>query len=215
MSHPFIPAPNTALIEMVYTFGGEIIENTFHVQKGSPFTLAELQALVTVFDNWDSTGATKFQGQRPIGCTLIQIKSKGLDSQSAPVWIYTLPIARNGSVNQLPMPGNVTFCITLQTGHAGRSQRGRIFMPGLWVNIVGNTPNNNVIAASTANGFVASLNSLITQVAAIGTGYALVVTSYYNNGAWRTTASNTVITNAAYADLKIDNQRRRTRTGGK
>lgn len=215
MAHPFIPAPNTALVELVYTFGGEIIENTFHVQKGSPFTLAQLQALATAFDTWDSTGANKWQAVRPIGCTLIQVKTKGLDSQAAPVWIYTLPAARNGSLNALPMPGSVTFCITLQTGLAGRSQRGRIFAPGLIVSDVGNTPNNNIISSGRANGYVASINALIAQVAALGAGYALVVTSYYNNGAWRTTASNTPVTNAAYADLKVDNQRRRTRTGGK
>ena len=209
MAHPFIPVANTALVELVYTFGGQIIENTFHVQKGSPFTFVQLQGLATAFDLWDSTGTTRWQTVRPIGCTLIQIKTKALDSAAAPLYWFTLPTPRNGAVNINPMPGNVTFCVTLQTGLAGRSQRGRVFMPGLWTTIVGNTPTNNVISAAQATAFVVSLNALITQIAALGTGYALVVTSYRTGGAWRSAGSNTPITNAAYADLAIDTQRRR------
>lgn len=215
MARPFIPAPNTALVEMVFTFGGQIIENTWHVQKGSPFTLAQLQALANTFDAWDNAAGTGMKNARAIGCTLIQIKTRALDSSSAPVWIYTLPVPRNGLINVNPMPGNVTFCITLQTGFAGRSQRGRIYWPGLWNSVVGNTPSNNVITAATATSFVNIVNALIASIAAIGSGYALVVVSYRTNGAWRITAQNTVITNAAYADLTVDSQRRRIRIGGK
>lgn len=209
MAHPFIPTANTALVEMVYTFGGQIIENTFHVQKGSPFTALQLQGLTTAFDLWDSTGANKFQSSRPIGCTLTQIKTRALDTPASPVFIFTLPGPRNGSINATPMPGNVSFCVTLQTGLAGRSQRGRIYMPGLTTTTVGNTPLNNTVTTAYANGCVASLNALIAQVAALGAGYALVVTSFRSGGAWRANGQNSVILNAAYADLFVDSMRRR------
>lgn len=209
MAHPFIPVANTALVEMVYTFGGQIIENTFHVQKGTPFTALQLQGLTTVFDTWDSTGANAFKGFRPIGCILQAIKTRALDTAASPVYIYTLPLPRAGGQNALPMPGNVSFCVTLQTGLAGRSQRGRFYMPGLVTSTVGNTPLNNTVSTSYANGIVASANSLIAAVAAIGAGYALVVTSYRTGGAWRANGVNSVILNAAYADLFVDSMRRR------
>jgi len=39
--------------------------------------------------------------------------------------------------------------------------------------------------------------------------WQLVVVSYYNSGAWRTTAVATPIINFGFADLAIDSQRRR------
>lgn len=209
MAHPFIPTANTALVEMVYTFGNQIIENTFHVQKTTPFTAAQLQALCTVFDNWDNTGPPSFKGSRPIGCLLTQIKARALDTPASPIFIFTLPAPRAGGINATPMPGNVSFCVTLQTGLAGRSQRGRIYMPGVTTATIGNTPLNNTVGVAYANGCVAALNALIGLVAAIGAGYALVVTSFRSGGAWRANGANSVILNAAYADLFIDSMRRR------
>lgn len=209
MPHPFIPVPNTAYVEMVYTFGGQIVENCFHVQKGTPFTALQLQGLTTAFDAWDNGAVAGWKGCRPIGCTLVQIKTRALDTAASPVYIYTLPAPRNGALNANPMPGNVTFCVTLQTGLAGRSQRGRIYVPGIITTDIGNTPLNNTLNSGRANAYVASINALIAQVAALGAGYALVVTSFRSNNAWRATGQNSVILNAAYADLFIDSMRRR------
>jgi len=209
MAHPFIPAPNTALVEMVYTCAGQIIENTFHVQKSSPFTALELQGLATAFDNWDGVGASRWALLRANNCVLQQIKTKALDTASSPVYIFVLPVARGGAGAGGSLPLNVTFCLTLQTGLAGRSQRGRIYFPGIQSGQVQAAPAQNQIVAATANQMVTDLNNLIAAVAALGAGYKMVVTSYYNNGAWRSVAQNSIITNAAYADLNLDSQRRR------
>lgn len=210
MAHPFIPVPNTALIEMVYTYGTQTIENTFHVQKGSPFTALELQGLTSVFDNWDGVGVGRFQLLRPFSSALQQIKARALDTASSPVWIYVLPVARIGGISGgADLPGNVTFAITWQSGLAGRSQRGRFYMPGINSGKLQSTPNLNDLQAAYANSLVTCANALIAAVAGAGAGYHLVVTSYMSGGVWRSTGVNTVIANAAYADLHIDSQRRR------
>jgi len=212
MSHPFIPAPNTALVEMVYGYEGQIIENTFHVVRNSPFDASALQSLTqNVFDVWDSTGTARFSAQRTADSVLTQVKGRALDTNSSPVYIYTLPgSGRPGVISsQGSLPGNCTFAITLQTGLAGRSYRGRIFIPGLNYAMLQTSGARNLVSAAQANAWIASVNSLIAQIAAIGSGYHLVVTSYYNNHAWRTTAVNSIVLNAAYADLAVDSQRRR------
>jgi hypothetical protein len=209
MAHPFIPAPNTAQVELIYTYQGTTFENTFHVQKGAPFTNAQLVTLNSTFNTWDSVGATAWANYRTDGCFLQQIKSRALDTSSAPVAIYVLPAPRGGgwSGSGQYMPANVAFCLTLQTGLSGRSQRGRIYVGGIRGNMCQAYPNGSDAVVSWANSLVASVNALITQLTAAG--FTLVVTSFYNNGAWRTTASNTPVLNAAYADVHLDSQRRR------
>ena len=211
MSHPFIPAPNTALVELVYTYASQIIENTFHVESNVPFTATTLQSLTqNLFDVWDSTGTFKWCGVRASACSLQQVKGRALDTASSPVYIYTLPTPRIGLQGSgINMPANVTFAVTLQTGVAGRSYRGRIYVPGFVTGNLQANPAQNLVTTAIANAFVASINSLIAQIPAFNANWHLVITSYYNNLAWRTTAVNTRVLNAAYADLAIDSQRRR------
>ena len=210
MPRPFIPAPNTALIEAIYTYGGWVIENTFHVQKATPFTSLDLQGACNAFDAWDSTGTFKWQACRRAENVLTQWKARALDTPSSPVFIFTLPTSRPGSAGSGgAMPGGSTFCITMQTGHAGRSQRGRIYLPGLATFDLQSAPNQNLVTAARANAYVASINSLIAQLAALSPALTLVVVSYMSGGAWRSTAQTTPITNAAYSDLAVDSQRRR------
>jgi hypothetical protein len=209
MAHPFIPAPNTALIEMVYLWQNETIENTFHIQKGSPFSSSDLSSLCNLFDTWDNTGVTPFKNLRDANNTLVQIKARALDTSSAPVFIKTISPPRVGSWSGAGtvLPGNATFCVKLESGLSGRSQRGRIYMPGLRGNMLQGAPNGNQVTTSYANSCVTTLNALITQLAAAS--LTLVVTSFYTAGAWRTTAQNTPIINAAYSDLNSDSQQRR------
>ena len=195
---------------MIYTWSGQIIENTFHVQKSSPFLVADLVVLANAFDLWDSTGATRWQLSRKAECLLTQIKTRALDTSSSPVYIFVLPVSRGGAAGSGgALPGNCTFCLTLQTGLAGRSQRGRIYLPGLSTGDLQAAPNQSLVTAARANIYVASLNALVSQIAALSASHKLVVTSYRTGGAWRSSGVNSLVLNAAYADLAVDSQRRR------
>lgn len=210
MPRPFIPVPNCCLIEMVYLYGNKIIINTFHVRKPTPYTASDLQDMTqNRFDVWDSTGPNKQQFQRAGGCVLQQITGKALDTASSPVWVYTLTTARAGLMGGGNLPNNCTFAITLQSGFAGRSYRGRIYWPGLAFNHIQSGNNASEMQAVNANIMVTSVNTLIAQLAAMTTPNHLCVVSYMNSGVWRTVGVTTDITNAAYADLHLDSQRRR------
>lgn len=209
MAHPFIPVPNTCLIEAFYTWGGQQIENTFHVKKGSPFTALELQALINTFDAWDSTGATRWQLSRKAECILTGWKARALDTAASPIFVYTLPTPRPGAAGSGgALPGNCTFCLQWQTGLAGRSQRGRLYLPGLSTGDLQAAPNQSLVSSGRASVYVASLNALIAAINAL-TGYSLVVVSYRHLNAWRTEGQTSTILNATYADLSVDSQRRR------
>lgn len=206
MPHPFIPAPNCASVELIYTNAGEVNENVFHVRKGSPFSLSDLQTLRGVVNSWDAATAA---GGRASAATLTRIRTKALDTNSSPMEDYYLPTPRAGGIGVASTPLNVAFCCKLATGLAGRSYRGRWYWGNIPASFLADAGN---LAHASAVGLTGFLNTLISNLNSAG--YTMVVVSYYNNGAWRTTAVATPVTNAVAVDESIDSQRRRLRGRG-
>lgn len=202
MTRPFIPAPNCASVELIYLAAGQIIENTFHVKKSTPYSFSDLQAIRTIFNTWDQT---TLSGIRATTTVLTRIRTKSLDTSSSATEDYTLPTPRAGSAGAAALPLNVTFCFRCITGLAGRSYRGRLYHAGIPSNYLGATINE--ISASWANTYVSYLTNLMSTL--LTAGHTMVVVSYRNDKAWRTTAAATPITQWGYADLYLDSQRRR------
>jgi len=203
VTRPFIPAPNCVSIELIYYSFVVVLENVLHVKLAAPATLANLQAIRAIVDNWDSTN---WVNRRPAGVSLARIRTKGLDTNSSPTEDYPLATLRPGSQGNPTFPLNVTFCIKLGTGIIGRSYRGRLYTPGVYAN---NAVNVNTMAAAEAALIVASLGTLKTALAAGTPSSVLSVLSYRHNFAWRTTAVATPVTTISYTDLALDSQRRR------
>lgn len=201
-SRPFIPAPNTASVELIYMNGSLVIENVLHVYKGSPYVLADLTAVRTIFDAWD---LATWKAQRSEGWLLTRIKSKALDTAIAPVEDFPLPAPRIGAQSGQQFPPSATFAVKLSSGLTGRSSRGRLFVPGLTAAM---SPQPcTFLYAANANGIVAALNTLKGNLAA--GGHTLCITSYSHDKAWRATAVNYAVTGISYSDLSVDCQRRR------
>lgn len=201
-SRPFIPAPNCASVELIYSHATEISENVFHVQKGSPYSLSDLQALRATVDAWDN--ATGKQG-RVGAATLNRIRTKALDTNSSPMEDYSLPTPRAGSIGSgVALPLNVAFCCKLATGLAGRSYRGRWY----WGHLSSASMDDvGFMSAASVSAYVGFLTTLISDLA--DDGHTMVVVSYFNNGSWRTTAAATEILSVVAVDRALDSQRRR------
>lgn len=208
MPSPFIPVPNTALIEMVYQYQGIIIENTFHVTGSAPFTALQLSGLCNVFDAWDNA-ITGGKLLRVTQCTLTTIKARALDTASSPVFTFSLPVARAGSGGNSPQPGSVTFAIKLETGLAGRSFRGRTYIVAPPATGLQASPNANLFSTVYAASCVTAINLLISNITAATATNHLSVVSYRTGGAPRVTGVATTIINANFANLRVDTQRRR------
>lgn len=202
MSRPFIPVPNTASVELLYQLPITIAENIFHVRKATPYSAADLVALRTLVNSWDSVS---WSSRRITSVTLFRIICKALDSLGSPLEDYTLPTPRPGGTVSGPMPNNITWAVKKATGLTGRSFRGRWYMVGL------GSANYDMatqqVTGGTATPIITALNTLITNLAAAG--HTLGVVSYRTGGAWRTTGLFTPVTSFVYTDLVIDSQRRR------
>src|SRR5689334_18615229 len=121
MSTPFIPIPNTAQVELIFSLASDVLENTFHVSSNTPFTSTTIVELRTVFDNYHNS---TMRGALCNDVILQRIRTRALDSASSPVEDYHLPTPRAGGVGANALPPNVTLAVKLATAIAGRSYRG-------------------------------------------------------------------------------------------
>lgn len=199
---PFIPVANTASLEFIYSNAAELNENVIHVQKGSPFSLSDLQALRGVANTWDGAYNCNL---RTAGAYLIRIRTKALDNSSSATEDYYLPTPRNGVLGASAATGlNCAFCLKLATGLAGRSFRGRWYAGNLNGSQLFNAGH---LYAASVSAFVAGLTALKTALDAAG--YTWVITSFMSDGAWRAAGLNTAVTTIVAVDDAVDSQRRR------
>jgi hypothetical protein len=202
MSRPFIPAPNTASVEMIYNAGGQTVENVFHVRKASAYSLSDLQAVRALVLTWYASPWRNFVSG---SVTLVRVRTKALDTAIAPMEDYAVTSGGAGlNVGGAASPNNVTYCIKLSTGLSGRSARGRWFFIGL----NGATVASQVdVSSGFRDSVVGGLNTLRTNL--LAGGHTMCITSYRHDKVWRTTAVNYDIVSALTVDLHIDSQRRR------
>lgn len=197
---PFVPAPNCASVELIYTSNGQRCENVFNVSQASPFDQVSLAVLAALFKDWFNT---ELKMDLPGTVTLDLIVAKALDSESAPAIEFStgLPIAGNmGAWNQLP--NNVTVAVRWSTELRGRSYRGRTYHIALSEEQVSGNTVDQVFATAILGRYEQLLDDLD------GLNADLVVLSRFHNGAERTTAVATPI-NRVSLDRTIDSQRRR------
>lgn len=101
------------------------------------------------------------------------------------------------------LPGNIAFCVSLRTGVAGRSFRGRMYLVGLDEADV----TQNVLSGAVATSLVAGVDNLRGVLASIN--YFLCIASRFSNGVQRTVGVFTPVTNVLAVDNRVDTQRRR------
>jgi len=196
----FIPAENTAKIELVYQQENEIVENVFHVLLPTQPTADDLTDICDVFTAWWDV---QMQPLVHLGVNLIKILARDLTVEDGVAIEYTTGLPLTGTAGN-PLPNNVTLAIKWSTGLAGRSFRGRTYLVGLPDSALDSNVNQITSTyASSLDGAAENLIDLIT-----GDGWSLAVASFFHNNAPRTSAVVTPIT-AAFVERNVDSQRRR------
>jgi hypothetical protein len=202
MSRPFIPIPNTASVELIYSLFGDVVENTFSVISNAPFDLAALQSLRGAFDGWHNTN---FKNVVAADTVLQRIRTRALDTASSPTEDYHLPTPRPGTAGSGSFPSNVTLAIKLATTLAGRSYRGRIYLPS----ICGGCGSGQTVTSGAAAAYQTTMTALQPALTAVNANWHICVASRYNNGAWRTVGVCTIATGWVVVNNNLDSQRRR------
>lgn len=199
----FVPAPNCARVEMVYTQAGQTMENVYHVKLAAgPFSDSNLIDAAAAFKTWWDT---RLKSNVRTEVTLVKILATALDSQTAVGIEYTtgLPIAGTNS-SGAPLPNNVTVAIKWLTAARGRSLRGRTYHIGLSSTSV----TASEITTAERSVLLTAYGNLFTDLVGLTPALTLSVVSYYSNNALRNSALITPIIDVG-VDITLDSQRRR------
>jgi len=197
--HDFIPAPDTAKMELRYTLIGERALSVFYFQRAGGYTDLDLAALAASAENfWTSEIRPTQSG----GTLLREIVVTDVSVENGQQVSNSTNLAGTASGNA--MPNNITLAVSFRTGFSGRSFRGRVYHPGaVEEQIVANEFVElaaDSIREAYANFFFGILGDTLDQH---------VIVSYCADNEWRTTAVVTPVTSYIITDTVVDSARRR------
>lgn len=194
----FIPAADTARVEMRYSQYGQQCENVLY-WHGAGMDETALETLVgLVVEAWGD----HFKPLQPSTLRLQEVI--GTRQNVAEDIQFTQLIETDGTASGVGLPGNVTLAISFKSGFSGRSRRGRMY----WLQLTEDDTTGNLVN----DGFLLTLAEAVTAFftdVADGAGVDHSIVSYCHDGVWRTDALVTPVTAYAFADDFIDSQRRR------
>lgn len=196
----FIPVPNTAMVELLYTWDGQQCENTMYFEGAAPWTDAQLTTLADMMNDW---WIAELQTPTSNTVTFRGTKATSLESDTAPSVELAPPTLILGANNNPSLPNNVSIAIKFGTAGRGRSARGRNYIVGLTEEKV---TGNQLDAAAAA--IISDAYNSLRDLEPPNSSQQVVV-SRFTGGAPRTTGVTFPVTSATFTDLVIDSQRRR------
>lgn len=201
----FIPVSNTARIDFVYSLGGQIVTNTFHVKKATPFDSEEMSIVAGLAsDTWKAT----LRLWHSTGVVLNLVRATDLTTQTSPGYELSVIAGNAGDVPGEICPNNVSLAFTMTTGLRGRSYRGRWYWAGINVTHV----DNNIASSTFVAGAITEFGDFLSAFNLAN--YVPVVVSKYSNNAPRAAGVATPI-DGVRCDGIIDSQRKRLPGRGK
>lgn len=197
----FTPVPNTVEVRLVARYLGQSVTNALYYTFSRVPSQADIQQL-----GQDAAGlwSTHVVPVLSNNYRLVEVYCRDLSAQASYIYAYTgRPLPSTGGVAGQPMPSSVAVVVTLRTGLAGRSYRGRLYISGLTEpQVDGDFPNPNV------------RQQIITAVGTVGftlntTNRTWVVVSRYHALQRRQIGVSTPVIAVAGPTLRIAQQRKR------
>jgi len=197
----FVPVPNTVMVESIYEWNGQVVENTayFEFTPGAP-TAGDVLDLLNEIRTVIQEELMPLLNETIALVRLVGTLLTAIDSLSTTLNVSP-PFA--GSSAGESLPNNVTYCISFITNARGRSFRGRNYVPGLGN---GQVDGNNIVS-TTRTALLAYYSTLKAAVSELS--WEMVVVSRFEDGVARTTGVTTPITTFTTFDTVVDSQRRR------
>jgi len=202
---PFQSAPEVAEAVINYSAGSIAIANVLNYWLPGGYLQADLDALADIVDN--SVGTLLLPFMSPV-VLYDNVLVRGLSS------IIDLSATSNTnsgvgtSGGTVPLPNNVSYCVTHRTGLTGRSARGRTYMPPITeADILG----DNTVTTAYITGILAFFTSLTAD--ALSAGWHFVILSRQTAGVVRPTAIHNDVIQTVSRNNVTDSQRGRLPSG--
>lgn len=196
----FVPLPFGIKIRTNMLLDGQRVNNIYYVDASATgVDQAAVTLAALTFDNWMEFS---FMGQ--VSQDMLYESTQAQDWTVADGFVATAlpPVPIAGGQLQPSLPNNVSLVVKHLTGQAGRSFRGRTYVPGIDESeVVGNTASAGLTAA-----LVSVFDTLRSDLAV--NLFDLVVASFVSEGLPRVAGIATRIV-AHEVNTRVDSQRRR------
>lgn len=195
----FIPVPNTCEVAIIYNVLGIEMVNTLGVEKATPWSSGDLDAVIGIVQAWYIAALDALQGDN---VDVVAVRAYSLETATSPSRTDTTPMS--GTLAQPLLPGNVSGTVTFQTDFRGRSFRGRNYILGLCENQV----TNSVLESAVVTAYTSAYASLGADLLTDGPDFQHVVISRYSAGVPRVAGVTTPVTGYR-CNAAVKTQRRR------
>jgi len=204
---PFVPAANTASIDVVYSLDGQRVENTLYALRNTAWTPAQIQQLAQNVTSW---AANELLPQLASSITLLRVETRDISVQNGALGIFVADVGTIGGVADESEPNNVAACVSFRTGIAGRSFRGRNYVAAIPDNAV----NTNTLTNAFATAILAAYGELNATWLALTSSVHVVLSRFSGVDANgdpipRAVGLTTPVTAYQFTDLIVDSQRGR------
>lgn len=204
----FVPVENTAKIVIMGVVDGQEVDNDLYFRHTTGvITQADLVTLVGEVATWMST---QYAPILNVAWSGRKVTGRALDFSFGFVAEVDLSSAAGGTSGEAA-PNNCTMAIKFGTNFAGRSFRGRNYVPVLTNSEV----SGNVIDSAFINSVILVYEQLLPGGLSQPPGWSWSVVSLVTLGAPRVAGVFTEITSVTVTDNIVDSQRRRLPGRGK
>lgn len=189
-----IPAPNIIHLAAIFSLAGERIENTFHYHVTATINRALLSAIAQSYLDWFAAHTGLFSNQ--LALELLYVRD--LSVVAGQTLDFVPLTTQHGTNSNRLFPNSVTLAIKRESGLAGRKNRGRIYWPGITVDIC---DSDNTIAPSEGALRADRLNTLLAAQLSANAATEVIL--------HRALGTGTNVLGYTVTDFNLDNQRRR------
>jgi hypothetical protein len=195
----FVPAPKCVVVTVNGEQAGIPCQFGFGVRLPTEPILTDLDELVTLVGDWITD---PFIGLLNGAAHVTSVKAQV--QTTADGLVKDIELDETGTDITHALPSQVAVCVTKDTGYAGRSRRGRLYV---WGVAEGNTSGVRTLSLAGMSAYNTVFATLLTSLAA--TDWVPVIISTIEAGVPRTTALITDVFQMVCRDARLDTQRRR------
>ncbi len=199
----FQRVPNTAEINVIYTYHGEIVQNVYYAEFPSGYVLGNLASLA---GHIDLQVGVVWVADQPAEAIYLRTEVRGLNAEND---FFATANANAGPGTSLSpaLPGNVTFAVKKTSGLTGRSARGRTFWIGIPTDEL-DPANENLLLQTFVDQVVGNVDLIRIQTPVVS-GWLAVLVSRFTGGVKRSEGETFPWVGSVAVDNVVDTHRNR------
>jgi len=196
----FQSVPNTIEVDVRGLLFGQKVENTLYLRTTAAPTAGDVADAAAAVNGWFVAHPLLHLSTDYI---FQSTHAKDLTVEAGAEADDTANAGTTGSEPSASAPGNVSLAVSFRTGLAGRSFRGRNYIPGIPDDFI----TGNSVGSGTAAAYATDWAALLTAL--LDSEFTWVVVSRVADGVLREFGITTPIVSVIVTDVLLDSMRRR------